>query len=102
MNEGQRFTFKKDERVTGVKRIEHLFAHGRSFISYPLRVVFVEQTMQDDSSRRVSVFVSVPKKKLKSAVDRNRMKRLIRETYRLNKHSFDTASTVSSDHNRTA
>ncbi len=86
MDEGQRFTFKKKERVTGVKRIEHLFAHGRSFISYPLRVIFVETDGLHEN--RVSVLISVPKKRLKSAVKRNRVKRLIREAYRLNKYAF--------------
>jgi ribonuclease P protein component len=87
MNKGRRFTLKKEERVRGVKQIEHLFTHGQSFVAYPLRVVFVEQTGITPS--QVSIFVSVPKKKLKSAVDRNRIKRLIREAYRLNKYTFD-------------
>jgi len=87
MNKGRRFTLKKEERVRGVKQIEHLFTHGKSFVAYPLRVVFVEQPGITPS--QVSIFVSVPKKKLKSAVDRNRIKRLIREAYRLNKYTFD-------------
>lgn len=89
MNEGQRFTLKKNERVTGEKRIESLFAHGQSFIAYPLRVVFYEYKGNEEPKN--SILVSVPKRKLKSAVKRNRIKRLIRESYRLNKHRFNTS-----------
>jgi ribonuclease P protein component len=78
-------TFKKKERVTGEKRVEALFSGGQSFIAYPLRVVFLKMKAVADMPL-VSVLVSVPKKRIKSAVHRNRLKRLIRETYRLNKH----------------
>jgi ribonuclease P protein component len=87
MNKERRFTLKKEERIRNVKQIEYLFSHGQSFVSYPLRVVFVEQ--EGVTPSQVSIFVSVPKKKLKSAVDRNRIKRLIREAYRLNKYTLD-------------
>jgi ribonuclease P protein component len=79
----ERYTFKKEERVKGEKRVEAIFATGKSFISYPLRVVYLlhEQTTVADCS----ILVSVPKKRIKKAVHRNRIKRLIRESYRLNK-----------------
>ncbi|WP_148038814.1 ribonuclease P protein component [Proteiniphilum sp. X52] len=82
----QRFRFTKKERVTGQKRIEELFARGRSFLSYPFRIVYLE-TMQNRTIP-LSILISIPKKRMKSAVDRNRMKRLTREAYRLNKHLF--------------
>ena len=78
-----RFTFKKAERISYQKEIERLFKEGNSFISYPLRVIYLEQ--KPFSGATVSVLISVPKKKFKRAVKRNRMKRLIREAYRLNK-----------------
>ena len=76
--------FPKTEHLYGVKRIERLHLQGRAFISFPFRVVF---RIEDDENEKVPVriMVSVPKKKFKKAVDRNRIKRLIRETYRLNK-----------------
>ncbi len=79
----ERFTFKKEERVTGNKRVDAIFASGKSFISYPLRVVYLlhEQT----SLSSCSILVSVPKKRIKKAVHRNRIKRLVRESYRLNR-----------------
>jgi ribonuclease P protein component len=78
-----RHTFKKEERISGQKEIDSLFGQGISFISYPLRIVYVEK--ETDSGVPVSVLVSVPKKKFKRAVKRNRLKRLIRESYRLHK-----------------
>lgn len=89
MKQEQRYTFKKEERLTGEKRIENLFAHGRSFISYPLRVVFLETSPAKDAP--VSILISIPKKRIKSAVRRNRLKRLVREAYRLNKHRLNPA-----------
>lgn len=83
-------TLRKGQRISGVKRMEHLFAHGKSFISYPLRVVYVVRSSRDDYP--ISVMVSVPKKKLKSAVARNRMKRLVREAFRQNSHLLDIAT----------
>lgn len=96
MNNGQRFTFTKEERVTGEKRIENLFTNGCSFIAYPFKVVFVE--VESVSEFPLSILVSIPKKRIKSAVKRNRMKRLVRETYRLNKHLFCSQSFAKPHH----
>ena len=82
------FTFKKKERITGEKRIETLFSEGNSFVAYPLRVLFLK-TAPIAGLPPVSVLVSVPKKRIKSAVGRNKLKRRIRETYRLNKHLIE-------------
>jgi len=78
-----RCTFKKTERISFQREIDRLFNEGNAFISYPLRVVYLEQ--KPFSGAPVSVLVSVSKKKFKRAVKRNRMKRLMREAYRLNK-----------------
>lgn len=82
----QRFRFTKKERITGEKRMEALFTKGSSFMSYPFRVVYLETTR--GGTTPLSILISVPKKRMKSAVDRNRMKRLTREAYRLNKHPY--------------
>ena len=81
------FSFNKAERVTGEKRIESLFSSGHSFVAYPMRVVFLKT--ENSALPLVSILISVPKKRIKSAVKRNRIKRLIRETYRLNKHRIE-------------
>jgi len=62
-----------------------MFKEGQSFGQYPLRFVWL--SMEADQAKFPLQFtVSVPKKKFKKAVDRNRLRRQIRETYRLNKH----------------
>jgi ribonuclease P protein component len=81
-----RHTFRKEERISGQKEIDSLFGQGISFISYPLRIVYVEKEL--NPAVPASVLVSVPKKKFKRAVKRNRLKRLIRESYRLHKTPF--------------
>lgn len=78
-----RFRFKKEERVKGAKRVDAIFEKGKSFISYPLRVVYLEHEQSESTS--CSILVSVPKKRIKKAVHRNRIKRLVRESYRLNR-----------------
>jgi len=81
-----RFTFKKTERISFQREIDCLFKQGNAFISYPLRVVYLKQ--KPFSGATVSVLIGIPKKKIKHAVKRNRLKRLIREAYRLNKASL--------------
>jgi len=81
-----RCTFKKSERISTQREIDCLFKQGDAFISYPLRIIYLKQ--KPFSGETVSVLISVPKKKIKCAVKRNRIKRLIRETYRLNKMSL--------------
>lgn len=78
-------TFPKSEKLCSQKSIDRLFAKGESFIAYPLRVVYFLEDENEDSKQLPSVLVSVSKRKFKRAVKRNRVKRLIREAYRLNK-----------------
>lgn len=79
-------TFGKSEHLCGEKTIARVFAEGNAFIVFPLRVVYL---LFDESNEiSVKMMVSVPKKKLKRAVKRNRMKRIIREAYRLNKEEL--------------
>lgn len=99
----------KSERMHSRKLIDGLFqgnGRGRAMTAFPLRLVFkpapegraadgnTADGTSEESSRRVSqMFVSVPKRHLKHAVDRNRVKRQVREAYRLNKHVMaDTPS----------
>jgi ribonuclease P protein component len=76
-------TFTKEERVSKQTEIDLLFDGASSFMVYPLRVVYVEK--KPASGVPVSILVSVPKKRFKRAVKRNRVKRIVRESYRLNK-----------------
>ncbi|NDW19621.1 ribonuclease P protein component [Dysgonomonas sp. 216] len=79
-------TLPKSERMSHTKSIDKLFSSGEAFISYPLRIVYCKR--EPDSLPLVSIMVSVPKKRFKRAVKRNRVKRLVREAYRLNKSLF--------------
>ena len=96
MSDKNNYKFKKEEKVIGENRIDSLFIEGKSFVAFPLRVLNQKTELLLPSS--ISVLVSVPKKRIKSAVKRNRIKRQIREAYRLNKHYLD-AVTESIDHN---
>ena len=89
MKEEERFRFTKKERVSGERRIETLFTGGHSFMAYPFRVIFLETG--DTLTEPLSVLISIPKKRVRAAVGRNRMKRLFREAYRLNKHLLNDA-----------
>lgn len=81
------FTFRKEERLKSRKIIGRLFKEGHSFISYPIRFVWVKmETPLSDSPLQMSL--TVPKRAFPKAVDRNRLRRRIREAYRLNKHSL--------------
>ncbi|GHT42878.1 hypothetical protein FACS189437_10770 [Bacteroidia bacterium] len=84
MNPGHSFT--KTERISIQKEIDLLFAEGASFPVYPLRIIYLEK--KPVSGVPVSILVSVPKKRFKRAVKRNRVKRWIRESYRLNKDAL--------------
>ena len=76
-------TLSKAERLYKKKAIDSLFGGGNlSFAAYPFRAVFRVVEREDTPVR---ILVSIPKHRLHHAVDRNRMKRLVRESYRLNK-----------------
>jgi ribonuclease P protein component len=77
-------TFKKEERLSGKKSIATLFGEGSGFFVYPFKVVFLK--VPDERPVPVQLLISVSKRNFKKAVDRNKIKRLIREAYRKNKH----------------
>ena len=78
------FSFPKKEKLKSKKLIEQLFAEGIGVTNYPLKLVYLKTSFEDDSKYKVGVTAS--KRNFKSAVKRNRIKRLMRESYRLNKH----------------
>ena len=77
------YTLKKKERLYLNKSIEELFANGKSLANYPVRIVWRVNTC---AVYPASAGFSVSKRLFKHAVKRNKIKRLMRETYRLNKH----------------
>lgn len=84
-------TYPKKEKLKSKKLIEQLFNEGKAVTVFPLKLIYLETTFTDNTNIKASV--SVSKRNFKSAVDRNRIKRLLREAYRLNKHElFNTFS----------
>ena len=83
-----KFTYPKNEKLKSKTTIDLLFSKGKSVSKYPLRLVYVESDwgIAEGSDQKIKMGVSVSKKHFKHAVDRNYFKRVLRETYRLNKH----------------
>lgn len=78
----KRFGFPKAERLKSQKQIDELFAGGKSVSAFPVRAVYA---FAPAAEGKLQVGVSVSKRHFKRAVDRNRIKRLLREAYRLQK-----------------
>lgn len=74
--------FSKEERLHSKKLIKELFDKGSSFFLYPFKVLYLDDSRVTNNQ----LLVSVSKRKLKNATDRNYIKRRVKEAYRLNKH----------------
>jgi ribonuclease P protein component len=85
-----RFTFKKAERLSKEKLIKELFEKGSSFYLYPFKVIYLPNP--DKSFLVNQVLISVSSRQFKRAVDRNKIKRRIREAFRLQKEILDKNS----------
>lgn len=79
------FRLRKSEKLCDENSIAKLFTTGKTIKDYPLFVHYLEVEQEDEA---LKVLFSIPKKKIKSAVKRNLLKRRIRESYRLNKQDI--------------
>lgn len=77
------YRFRKEEKLKKKKDIKELFEKGSSFYLYPFKVIVKDN--QDQNGAFNQLLISVPARNFKRAVDRNLIKRRIREAYRLNK-----------------
>lgn len=77
-------TYPKNEKLKSKKHLDMLFSVGKSVSAFPIKMVYSQLEAAEDSSNKVGV--SVPKRNFKRAVDRNELKRLLREVYRKNKY----------------
>jgi len=85
-NTYRKYSFPKQERLSSKKSIDALFTKGASFYFHPFSVRFLQA---DEQATHHQFMVSVSKRNFKRAVDRNRIKRLVRESYRLHKHLLE-------------
>ncbi len=87
------FNYRKKDKLKSKKLIEQMFTEGRAVTVYPLRLVYLKTEFEDNST--IKTGVSVSKRLHKTAVARNRIKRLLREAYRLNKPLYFNNSSTS-------
>ena len=81
-----RHTLGKEDKLKSKKAIELLFAEGNRVKSHPFQLIFLQK--EHTSTFPIKIGFSVPKRLIKLAVNRNRVKRLMREVYRKNKEQF--------------
>ena len=80
-------TFNKSERLTSKSKIDEIFATGQTLKQFPFLLKFVlDENAGTDKGLKIAF--SVPKRKVKLAVKRNRIRRQLKEIYRLNKHEI--------------
>lgn len=83
------FTFKKEERLCSRQLIDRLYAEGHRLMAFPYSVQWMTlESGEPLSHSATQVMIVAPKRKFHHAVDRNRVRRLTRECYRLRKHAL--------------
>ena len=82
------FSYNKENKLKQKKVIDRLFSSGESVGQYPLRLVYITDDPINDGAFKIGV--SVSKRYFKKAVERNKIKRLIREAFRLQKPHVET------------
>lgn len=89
-----KYTLGKNERLKSRKLIEQLFKEGKSFSLFPLRVLYIKTVDPAEKTVRLKAGFTVSTKHFKKATDRNRIRRLMKEAYRLQKNPLQTFLTA--------
>ena len=79
------FTFQKKDKLKSRKQTQFLFAKGQSMNAFPIKLIY---TLESNEPGSVQTGVGAPSRTFRKAVDRNRVKRLLREGYRLERSEF--------------
>jgi ribonuclease P protein component len=82
----KKFTYSRSEKLKSRKLLNQVFAEGKSLNVFPLKITFTSKDLETISSAKVGVGAS--SRYFKKAVDRNRVKRLLREAFRLHKNQL--------------
>tara|TARA_R100000789_G_scaffold73939_1_gene69554 strand:+ start:121 stop:504 length:384 start_codon:yes stop_codon:yes gene_type:complete len=85
--------FGKLDKLKSKKTIDQLFIEGKSIKNYPFKLIYIP--LDNENTATLKTGVSVPKKLVKTAVQRNRIKRLMREVFRKNKYLVTNSLPVS-------
>lgn len=88
-------TLGKKEKLKSRKQIDSLFANAQAFTAFPVKVIFTIADSTTDAAA-VQMGVTASARNFKHAADRNRIKRLLREAYRLQKHELIATATAKS------
>lgn len=85
VNSINKFTLSKAERMHSVKEIQEIFKTGSSSFTYPFKYYY---SIKENECPITEVLISIPKKKVRFAVDRNKLKRFTRDSFRHHKHKL--------------
>lgn len=93
----KQFTLGKNERLKSRKQIERLFREGKTISTFPFHIYYLLSS-PGANQQPLQFGIAVSGKNFKRAVDRNRIKRLAREAYRVQKNELERAATVNKQH----
>ncbi len=83
------FSFGKNYKLCSRRVVDELFEKGDIIKQYPLRLLYIKNPAHFNEDTAFQIVISVPKKKIRKAHDRNKVKRMLREQVRINKHHIE-------------